>query len=95
MTSAWWLLVAFIGGGSAGILVMALMRLAGDLPEQSDTCPSGRIGTDPVRIPGGTGTFCTFRCRDSFVDANHLSQADNEEGQFVSQYFERTGRQMG
>ena len=95
MTSAWWLLVAFIGGGSAGILVMALMRLAGDLPEQSDMCPSGWIGNDPVRLPGRKETFCTFRCRDSFVDANHLSQADNEEGQFVAQYFERTGQQMG
>jgi hypothetical protein len=30
MTSAWWLLVAFIAGGSAGIFLMALMRVAGD-----------------------------------------------------------------
>ena len=39
MTSAWWLLVAFVGGGWAGVLIMALMRMAGDLPEQSDICP--------------------------------------------------------
>ena len=32
VTSAWWLLVAFVSGGCAGILLMALMRMAGDLP---------------------------------------------------------------
>jgi len=95
MTSAWWLLVAFVGGGCAGILLMALMRMAGDLPEQSDTCPRGWIGNDPIRIQGRKETFCSFRCRDSFVDANHLSQADNEDLQFESQYFERGGQQMG
>ncbi|HWZ74781.1 MAG TPA: hypothetical protein VN326_25265 [Casimicrobiaceae bacterium] len=42
MTSALWLLVAFVGGGCAGILVMALMRMAGDLPEQSDTAHAVR-----------------------------------------------------
>ena len=57
MTSAWWLLVAFIGGGSAGILLMALMRLAGGLPEQSDQCARGSIGSDPIRIPGRQEKF--------------------------------------
>ena len=95
MTSAWWLLVAFIGGGSAGILVMALMRLAGGLPEQSDMCPSGWIGNDPVRLPGRKETFCSFRCRDSFVDANRLSQADAADRQIECQHFERRGQQMG
>ena len=95
MTSAWWLLVAFVGGGCAGILLMALMRMAGDLPEQSDTCPRGWIGNDPIRLPGGKETFCSFSCRDSFVDANHLSQTDNEDRQFESQYFERAGQQVG
>jgi hypothetical protein len=94
MTSAWWLLVAFIGGGSAGILLMALMRLAGDLPEQSDKC-RGSIGSDPIRIPGRKEKFCSFSCRDSFVDANHLSQADAEDRQFECQYFERCGQHMG
>jgi hypothetical protein len=35
MVSIWWLLVAFIGGGTAGMLVMALMEMSGGLPEQS------------------------------------------------------------
>jgi len=95
MTSAWWLLVAFVGGGCAGILLMALMRMAGDLPQQSDTCPRGWIGNYPIRLPGRKETFCSFSCRDSFVDANHLSQTDNEDQQFQSQYFERGGQQLG
>ena len=28
MVSFWWVLIAFIGGGWAGILVMALMQMA-------------------------------------------------------------------
>jgi hypothetical protein len=36
MISFWWVLSAFIGGGCAGVLVMALMRFAGGLPEQTD-----------------------------------------------------------
>ena len=95
MTSAWWLLVAFVGGSCAGIFLMALMRMAGDLPEQSDTCPRGWIGNDSIRLLGRKETFCSFRCRDSFVDANHLSQADNEGRQFESQYFERRGQEAG
>jgi hypothetical protein len=35
MVSAWWLLALFQIGGSAGVLVMALMRLSGSLPESS------------------------------------------------------------
>jgi hypothetical protein len=35
MISYWWALVAFIVGGSAGILVMALMCMTGGLAEQS------------------------------------------------------------
>jgi hypothetical protein len=50
VTSAWWLLVAFVGGGCAGILLMALMRMAGDLPKQSNTCSRGWIGNDPIRF---------------------------------------------
>ena len=95
MASAWWSLVAFVGGGCAGMLLMALMRMAGDLPEQLDTCPRGCIDNDPIRLPGRKETFCSFRCRDSFVDANHLSQPDNEDRQFESQYFERSGQQTG
>ncbi|HWZ73787.1 MAG TPA: hypothetical protein VN326_20200 [Casimicrobiaceae bacterium] len=36
MVSFWWVLAAFIGGGCAGVLVMALMCFAGGLPEQTD-----------------------------------------------------------
>jgi hypothetical protein len=36
MVSFWWVLAAFIGGGCAGVLVMALMCFAGGLPEQAD-----------------------------------------------------------
>ncbi len=39
MVSIWWLLVAFVGGGTAGILVMALMQMSGGLPEQSSYAP--------------------------------------------------------
>jgi len=88
-------LVAFVGGGCAGILLMALMRVAGDLPEQSDTFSRGWIGNGPIRVPGRKKTFCSFMCRDSLVDANHLSQADNEDRQFESQYFERGVQQVG
>jgi hypothetical protein len=66
----------------------ALMRMAGDLPEQSDTWPRGWIGNDLIRLPGRKEPSCSFRCRDSFVDANHLSQADSED-------FERGGQQVG
>jgi hypothetical protein len=93
MISAWWLLVAFVGGGSAGILLMALMQRAGGLPERSDNCTKGSIGNDPIRVPGRKEKFCSFRCRDLFVD--HLSQADAEDRQFECQYFERCGQQMG
>lgn len=37
MVSAWWLVVAFVGGGFAGVLLMALLRLAGGLPEPSSS----------------------------------------------------------
>jgi hypothetical protein len=40
MISVWWVLVAFVGGGCAGILVMALMRMSADLPEQSMHAPN-------------------------------------------------------
>jgi hypothetical protein len=39
MVSFWWVLVAFIGGGCAGLLVMTLMQMAGGLPEQSAHAP--------------------------------------------------------
>jgi hypothetical protein len=39
MVSVWWLLVAFMAGGCAGILAIALMHMAGGLPEQSPQVP--------------------------------------------------------
>jgi hypothetical protein len=34
MVSFWWIVLAFIGGGFAGMLVIALMAMAGDQPKQ-------------------------------------------------------------
>jgi hypothetical protein len=39
MISAWWLLAAFLGGGCAGVLLVALMQMAGGLPEPSPHAP--------------------------------------------------------
>jgi hypothetical protein len=37
MVSIWWVLAAFLLGGSAGMLVMVLMQLVGSLPESTAT----------------------------------------------------------
>ena len=43
MISAWWTLFAFIGGGCAGVLLMALMQVAADdVPRSVECCPIGR-----------------------------------------------------
>ena len=39
MVSLWWVVAAFIGGGCAGLLVTALMHMAGGLPEPSVQVP--------------------------------------------------------
>jgi hypothetical protein len=40
MISAWWTLFAFIGGGCAGVLLIALMRVAADpVPLPVERCP--------------------------------------------------------
>ena len=39
MVSAWWLLVAFLGGGLGGVLLIALMQVAGELPKASQHVP--------------------------------------------------------
>ena len=44
MVSMWWVLVAFLGGGCAGVLVVALMYIADGLPEQ----PVARIDLSEV-----------------------------------------------
>lgn len=38
MVSVWWLLVTFMAGGFAGVLVMAVMALAAD-PDGDDLAP--------------------------------------------------------
>jgi hypothetical protein len=38
LVDAWWLVVTFMAGGMAGVLVMALMALAAD-PERDDPMP--------------------------------------------------------
>jgi len=40
MVSAWWLVAAFLLGGSAGMLVMAMMSVARDLPKKSVPAPA-------------------------------------------------------
>ena len=39
MVSFWWIVAAFIGGGFAGMLVIALISMAGEAPEQSTEVP--------------------------------------------------------
>jgi purine-cytosine permease-like protein len=39
MTEFWWVLAAFVGGSCIGVLVMALMCMAGGLPRQSTHVP--------------------------------------------------------
>jgi hypothetical protein len=42
MVSAWWLLVTFMAGGFAGVLVMAVMALAADQDHQGALPPAAR-----------------------------------------------------
>ena len=42
MVSAWWLLVTFMAGGFAGVLVMALMALAADAEREEALPPMTR-----------------------------------------------------
>ncbi len=39
MVSIWWVMLGFMGGGCAGILIVALMRMSGGLPEPSPHIP--------------------------------------------------------
>lgn len=50
MVSFWWLFLAFMGGGFAGLLVTALMRMSGELPEQPLKVPdlSSSLDHDPL-----------------------------------------------
>ena len=44
MISIWWLLAAFIGGGSAGMVLMALMQMSAD-PSKLSLCALDLDGT--------------------------------------------------
>jgi hypothetical protein len=39
MLSIWWVIAAFLAGGFGGVLVTALMQMAGGLPKQSAHAP--------------------------------------------------------
>jgi hypothetical protein len=39
MVSTWWLIVAILGGASAGMLAMALMQIAGEISDQPSAVP--------------------------------------------------------
>jgi hypothetical protein len=55
MISVWWTLVVFVGGGCAGVMLMALMRFSGDLPEHPEAFPRGWSGNDPSVVPRTEG----------------------------------------
>jgi hypothetical protein len=46
MESIWWALAMFVGGGSLGILLMSLMNMSGDLPEQVVHFDDGNVHPD-------------------------------------------------
>ena len=42
MVPAWWLIVTFVAGGMAGVLVMALMYLASDATREEALPPAAQ-----------------------------------------------------
>jgi len=48
MLSMWWVIAAFLAGGFAGVLVMALMQVAGGLPKQLAQAPDLNRGPGNV-----------------------------------------------
>jgi hypothetical protein len=46
MVSAWWLVATFMAGGMAGVLVMAMMYLAGERSQRDEgALPSPEAGS--------------------------------------------------
>ncbi len=43
MVSAWWLILVFLLGAYAGIMVMAVMAVAKDLPKKAVRTPALRV----------------------------------------------------
>ncbi len=58
MISAWWTVFAFIGGGCAGVLLIALMRVAADAVPRSVECR-------PIRGDSATAARMTTRTSTS------------------------------
>jgi hypothetical protein len=48
MVSAWWLILAFLLGAYAGILVMAIMAVAKDLPKKAVRAPASHARRRPL-----------------------------------------------
>jgi hypothetical protein len=46
MDYLWWVAVAFVGGGSLGMLTMALMNMAGGLPEPDPRVDDGSVNPE-------------------------------------------------
>jgi hypothetical protein len=46
MVSIWWLFATFVGGGCAGILLIALMQMSGGLPKKSTAIPEQEMDFD-------------------------------------------------
>ena len=46
MVSIWWLVATFVGGGCAGVLIIALMRMSGELPNKSTLIPEKDLDLD-------------------------------------------------
>jgi hypothetical protein len=55
MISAWWTLFAFIGGGCAGMLLFALMRVAADAAPRSvdGACDGRQVNAGEPRLNYG------------------------------------------
>ena len=49
MISTWWLLAAFFGGGCAGILISALMQMAGNQPKDSNSISKLDLDFSPTQ----------------------------------------------
>ena len=50
--SAWWVFWAFMGGGCAGILLMAMMFVASAEEERMEPLLTGAAGEHPDEAPG-------------------------------------------
>jgi RsiW-degrading membrane proteinase PrsW (M82 family) len=49
MVSIWWLVATFLVGGCAGMLLIALMRMSGGVPEQPRNMPELELDLNPTQ----------------------------------------------